>query len=214
MRLRFGDVTFDSGRRSVFRGPQAVHLSPKAFRLLELLLSKRPDAIAKSEILDTVWPDAVVNEGSLAALVKDLRRALGDGAEEPSFLRTVHGFGYAFDGDVHEVPDGAPASRRHVLVWGTQELPLKDGENVLGRERTAGVWVGHASVSREHARLVVSGDKAEVEDLGSKNGTWLGSRRVEGRVALADGDEVRAGEVHLLYRGPAAKVSGATKSAR
>lgn len=214
MRLRFGDVTFDSGRRSVFRGPQAVHLSPKAFRLLELLLSKRPNAIPKAEILETVWPDSVVSEGSLAALVKDLRRAVGDGAEEPTFLRTVHGFGYAFDGEVHEIPDGAPASRRHVLAWGTQEMPLGEGENVLGRERTAGVWVGHASVSREHARLVVFGDKAEIEDLGSKNGTWLGSRRVEGRVPLADGDEVRVGEVRLLYRGPAAGLSGVTKSAR
>jgi DNA-binding winged helix-turn-helix (wHTH) protein len=214
MRLRFGDVTFDSGRRSLFRGPQAIHLSPKAFRLLELLLSKRPDAVSKAEILETVWPDVVVNEGSLAALVKDLRKAIGDGAEEPAFLRTVHGFGYAFDGEVHEVAGGAPLSKRHVLVWGTQEMPLGEGESVLGRERTAGVWVGHASVSREHARLVVSGDEAVIEDLGSKNGTWLGSRRVECRVPLADGDEIRVGEVRLLYRGPAAGLSGVTKSAR
>jgi DNA-binding winged helix-turn-helix (wHTH) protein len=214
MRLRFGDVTFDSGRRSVYRGPQAVHLSPKAFRLLELLLSKRPDAVSKAEILETVWPDAVVNEGSLAALVKDLRKALGVGAEESSSLRTVHGFGYAFDADVHEVPEGAPASRRHVLVWGNQEMALREGENVLGRDRSAAVWVGHPSVSREHARLVVAGDRADVEDLKSKNGTWLGSRRVEGRLPLADGDELRVGEVHLLYRGPAAGLSGVTKSAQ
>jgi len=214
MRLRFGDVTFDSGRRALFRGPRALHLSPKAFRLLELLLSKRPDAVSKAEILEKVWPDAVVSEGSLAVLVRDLRTAVGDGAQEPPFLRTIHGFGYAFDGDVHDVPDGVPASRRHVLVWGTQEMPLGEGENVIGRELAAGVWVGHASVSREHARLVVSGDKAGIEDLGSKNGTWLGSRRVEGHVPLADGDEIRVGEVHLLYRGPAAGLSGETKSAR
>ena len=77
-----------------------------------------------------------------------------------------------------------------------------------------GVWVGHASVSREHARLVVSGETAEIEDLGSKNGTWVGSRRVEGRLRLADGDEVRVGEVRLLYRGPASEFEGDTKSAR
>jgi DNA-binding winged helix-turn-helix (wHTH) protein len=214
MRLRFGDVTFDSGRRSAFRGPQSVHLSPKAFRLLELLLLKRPNAVSKAEILETVWPDAVVNEGSLAALVKDVRKALGDGAEGPSFLRTVHGFGYAFDGDVHEISSGASASKRHTLVWGTQEMPLSAGDNVVGRERTAGVWVGHPSVSRAHAQIAVHGEQAFVEDLGSKNGTWLGSRRVEGSVALTDGDEIRVGEVRLLYRGPAAGLSGVTKSAR
>ncbi len=155
-----------------------------------------------------------MNEGSLAALVKDVRKVLGYGAEESSLLRTVHGFGYAFDGEVHEVPDGAAASRRHVLVWGTQEMPLTEGENLLGRERSSSVWVGHASVSREHARLVVSGEKAEIEDLESKNGTWLGSRRVEGRLRLADGDEIRVGEVRLLYRGPDSGASGVTKSAR
>jgi DNA-binding winged helix-turn-helix (wHTH) protein len=214
MRLRFGDVTFDSGRRSVFRGPQSVHLSPKAFRLLELLLSKRPDAVPKAEILESVWPDAVVSEGSLAALVKDVRKALGDSAEEPSFLRTVHGFGYAFDADIHEVPEGAPASGHHILVWGNQEMALREGKNTIGRERSAGVWVGHPSISRAHARIVVEGKQAGIEDLGSKNGTWLGSRRVERRVPLADGDEIRVGEVRLLYRGPAAGLSGVTKSAR
>lgn len=214
MRLRFGDVTFDTGRRALFRGPRRVHLSPKAFRLLEVLLSKRPNAVSKEEILEAVWPDVVVTEGSLAALVKDVRKALGGGAEDSPFLRTVHGFGYAFDGEVEEAPGGAPAERRHVLVWGNQEMPLAEGENVLGRERSAGVWVGHASVSREHARIAVAGERAEVEDLKSKNGTWLGSRRVENRLALADGDEVRVGEVRLLYRGPASGLSGETKSAR
>ena len=214
MRLRFGDVTFDLGRRSLFRGPQAVRLSPKAFRLLELLLSKRPNAVSKVEILDSVWPEAVVSEGSLAALVKDIRKALGGSADESPFLRTVHGFGYAFDGDVHEVSDRGTASARHHLVWGTQEIPLGDGKSVLGRVRSADVWVGHPSVSREHARLVVSGDTAEIEDLGSKNGTWLGNRRVEASVPLADGDEIRFGEVHILYRGPATELSGPTKDAR
>jgi DNA-binding winged helix-turn-helix (wHTH) protein len=214
MRLRFGDVTLDSGRRALFRGPQPVHLSPKAFRLLEFLLSKRPNAVSKSEIQEAVWPDVVVTEGSLAALMKDLRKALGDSSEEPSFLRTVNGFGYAFDGAVHEIPDDAPAPHRHVLVWGTQEMPLAEGENLLGREPSADLWVGHPSISREHARIVVKGERAEIEDLSSKNGTRLGGRRVEGRLPLTDGDEIRVGEVRLLYRGPAAGLSGETKTAR
>ena len=214
MRLRFGNVTFDTGRRALFRGPRRVHLSPKAYRLLDLLLSKRPNAVSKEEILEAVWPDVVVTEGSLAALVKDVRKALGGGADDAPFLRTVHGFGYAFDGDVGEAPEGAPAARRHALVWGNQEMPLAEGENVVGRERTAAIWVGHASVSREHARIVVNGERAEVEDLKSKNGTWLGSRRVEGRAGLENGDELKVGEIRLLYRGPASGLSGATRSAR
>jgi len=61
--------------------------------------------------------------------------------------------------------------------------------------------VAHPSISREHARLIVTGERAEIEDRSSKNGTWLRNSRVEGRVTLADGDEVRVGEVRLLYRG-------------
>jgi DNA-binding winged helix-turn-helix (wHTH) protein len=214
MRLRFGDVTFDSGRRALFRGPRPVHVSPKAFQLLELLLSKRPNAVPKEEILEALWPDVVVTEGSLAALMKDLRKALGDGAGELVSIRTVHGFGYAFDGAVREVPDGAPAPHRHLLVWGTQEMPLVEGENLLGREPAADLWVAHPSISREHARIVVAGEKAEIEDRSSKNGTWLANRRVERRVALTDGDEIRVGEVRLLYRGPASALLEKTKSAR
>jgi DNA-binding winged helix-turn-helix (wHTH) protein len=214
MRLRFGDVTFDSGRRALFRGPRPVHVSPKAFQLLELLLSNRPNAVSKTEIMETLWADVVVTEGSLAALVKDLRKALGDRAGDHISIRTVHGFGYAFDGAVREVPDGVPAPHRHVLVWGTQEMPLVEGENLLGREPAADLWVAHPSISREHARLIVTGERAEIEDRSSKNGTWLRNSRVEGRVTLADGDEVRVGEVRLLYRGPATGLSERTKSAR
>ncbi len=214
MRLRFGDVTFDPGRRAVFRGPQLVHLPSKAFRLLEFLLSRRPDAVSKEEIFEAVWPEVVVSEGSLATLVKDLRKALGDGAGGTAWLRTVHGYGYAFDAPVREAPEAAPSAHRHVLVWGARELELSEGENSLGREPSALAWVGHPSVSREHARLIVTGEMAEIEDLGSKNGTWLGSRRAEGRVPLADGDEIRVGEVRLVYRGPASGISSATKTAR
>jgi DNA-binding winged helix-turn-helix (wHTH) protein len=214
MRLRFGDGTFDSGRRLLVRGPQRIHLSPKAFQLLEFFLSKRPNAVSKAEIQEAVWADVAVTEGSLAALVKDLRKALGDSSEEPSLLRTVHGFGYAFDGAVREIPEGAPASHRHVLVWGIQEMSLVEGGNLLGRELSADLWVGHPSISREHARLFVTGERAEIEDLSSKNGTWLGGRRVEGRLALTDGDEIRVGEVRLLYRGPASALSPETKTAR
>src|ERR1039458_10303669 len=122
MKVRFGDVTFDGGRRAVFRGPMTVPFSPKAFMLLELLLSRRPDAVSKAEILESVWPDTHVSEGSLTTLVKDLRKALGESPGETAWIRTVFGFGYAFDGAACEVPEVDPAGKRHVLVWGRQEI--------------------------------------------------------------------------------------------
>jgi DNA-binding winged helix-turn-helix (wHTH) protein len=201
--LRFGDVTFDPGRRLVLRGPHPVPLTPRAWRLLELLLSRRPKALSKAEILEAVWPETFVTEGSLSALVKDLRKALGEDARSPSYIRTVFGFGYAFEAPVHEVAPAEPSAARHALVWSGTEIRLAEGPNLIGREPPAAVVIPHPSVSREHARIDVAGDRAVLEDLGSKNGTWRGETRVAGPTPLVEGDELRLGAVRLTYRGPA-----------
>ncbi|MBK6407604.1 MAG: winged helix-turn-helix domain-containing protein [Holophagales bacterium] len=131
MRLRIGDLSFDVGRRLLHRGPEEVHLSPKAFQLLALLLARRPDAVSKSEIQGSLWPGSSASDGHLAAIVCEVRHALGAGAEGATRVRTVHGFGYAFEGPVQETPD----LLRHVLVRGRQEVGLVPGGNLLGRER-------------------------------------------------------------------------------
>ncbi len=210
--LRFGDVTFVPGRRLVLRGQRPVHLEPRAWRLLELLLSCRPNALSKAEILEAVWPGTFVTEGSLSALVKDLRKALGEDARSPAFVRTVFGYGYAFEGTVHEVVPVAPSAARHALVWGRTEVRLADGLNLIGREPPAGVVIAHPSVSREHARIEVDGDHAFIEDLGSKNGTWRGEIRLGARTTLADGDDLRIGAVWVTYRGPAVEGRGETET--
>jgi DNA-binding response OmpR family regulator len=60
-----------------------IHLSPKAFDLLALLVQQRPDAIAKGDIHRRLWPETFVSDGSLAVLVAELRGALGDNASNP-----------------------------------------------------------------------------------------------------------------------------------
>lgn len=200
MRLRFGEMTFDGGRRLLLRGPEVVHVSPKAFQLLELLLVRRPEAVSKAEIQEVLWPRTFVSETNLPALVNEVRNALGDHARGPGLIRTVHGFGYAFEARVHEDGPVEPAEFRHVLLWGSAEIVLPQGASIVGRERAADVWIGHPSVSREHARITVEGAEAFLEDLGSRNGTLRGSEPVRQRVALADGDELRLGNVLLVYR--------------
>ena len=210
--LRFGDVTFDPGRRLVLRGQRPVHLEPRAWRLLELLLSCRPKALSKAEILEAVWPGTFVTEGSLSALVKDLRKALGEDARSPTYIRTVFGFGYAFEAPVHEMEATTPSELRHALVWSGTELRLAEGPNLVGREPPAHVVIPHPSVSREHARIAVAGSRAVLEDLGSKNGTWRGEMRVAGPTPLVDGDELKLGAVRLTYRGPAVAGPGDTET--
>lgn len=211
MRLRFGDATFDGDGRRVLRGGEPVHLTPKAYALLALLLEKRPAAVSRLAIQEALWPAVFVTEGNIDSLVKEVRRALGDDHGPHALIRTVHGFGYAFDAAVEE--ERAPAAPvRHVLVWGVQTFHLAEGENVLGRVREAAVWLGHESVSRAHARVTVRGNFAEILDLGSRNGTFVGGERVREPLLLRDGDEIALGCVRVAYRFFDASPSTATKS--
>lgn len=214
MPIRFGDVDVDLEARRVVRAGTPAKLSPKAFEFLALLVAARPRAISKQEILERVWPKTFVSEGNLAALVNEIRRALGETARCPRFLRTVHGFGYAFDAPPEAGPEPAAQTRHTVVLDGGEEVSLHEGENLAGRDRGAEIWLGDSSVSRRHARFVVEGSRVRLEDLDSKNGTRRNGHPVAGVVALADGDEIRCGHVVLRYRDLSAPSQGSTRTTR
>ena len=88
----------------------------------------------------------------------------------------------------------------HMLRLGNDEHRLNQGENLVGREPTAQLFLSSASVSRRHAIITVSGDRATLTDLGSKNGTFIGDQPVVDEVLLADGTIVRFGSVEVLYK--------------
>lgn len=74
-----------------------------------------------------------MTEGSLAVLVNTIRGAIGKSPDGTDWIRTVHGFGYAFDGAVGEVREGAPATHRQVVFSGTQDMELSEGSNLMAR---------------------------------------------------------------------------------
>jgi DNA-binding winged helix-turn-helix (wHTH) protein len=202
MRVRFGDIILDSDSRQLVRGSTPVHLSPKAFDVLCHLVGRRPSAVTKSELFELVWPGTFVVEANLTVLVTELRRALADDAHAPRFIRTVHKHGYAFCGDVSDIAPRPAAgdALRTWLVWNERVLPLAEGENVIGRDPSCGVWLDQPGVSRRHARVVVSDGSAEIEDLGSKNGTFVSDTAITGRRQLCDADVIQLGSVDLKYR--------------
>ena len=201
MRVRFGPCLFDGGARDLRRDGVPQPLSPKAFQFLELLLQERPRAIAKQEIHERLWPDSFVSDSSLARLAAEVRSALGDDAKAPRLLRTIHRFGYAFCAEViaePAAPGASPAACR--LVWAERHIPLALGENLLGRASDARVVIDLARVSRHHARIVVGDGRAVLEDLGSKNGTFLRGQPLDAPAELADGDEICIGPAVLVFR--------------
>jgi len=200
MKLSFEDCVLDLDTREVRRGGRPIPLSPKAFALLEVLALKRPKAISKAEIHGALWPDTFVSETNLANLVVELRAALGDDAHAPRIVRTVPRFGYSFCGHAREEnresPEaGVAAGTEYLLIWGRRQITLVPGENLIGRDPTAAVWINDESVSRRHARILIDQDGARLEDLGSKNGTFLRGRALSAPAHLEEGDEFSLGEV-------------------
>ena len=203
MRVRFGTFVLDPGTRELLRGDASVALSPKAFELLRILVANRPKAMAKSDLQERLWPNTFVVEKNLANLISEIRNAIGDEPSNPQFIRTVHRFGYAF----RETLQGARISRRathageisFIVKWVGGRVRLDEGEHILGRDPDAQILLDSPGVSRRHARLTVMADRAMIEDLGSKNGTFVGDVRVEGSRALGDGDTIGVGSARLTF---------------
>jgi DNA-binding winged helix-turn-helix (wHTH) protein len=213
MRLTFGDFVFDRDTREVTRKGRPLTISPKAFKLLDLLIECRPRAVSTADIRARLWPDVHVSGANLGNLVVELRSAMADDARKPRVIRTVARFGYAFIAPVE--PEGSrvgtePEARRvgYRLVWGRREIALEPGDNLIGRDREAVVWIDDESVSRRHARISIGDGGVSIEDLGSKNGTYVGGRRLKEPVPIRDRDVVKIGPASLTL-----KRTGPTRSA-
>lgn len=199
----FGEYALDEARRELLHRGAPVHLTPKAYELLRLLLERRPAAVSKAEIHDRIWPGTFVSDVNLATLVFEIRTAVGDDPQAPRYIRTVRGFGYAICDGVAEAPAApvalqqGPHSR---LIWGEREIALREGENILGRTPEAALWIDHGSVSRRHARLVLRGVEATLEDLGSRHGTFVEGVRIKAPTPLRDHSRIGLGSVSMVFR--------------
>ena len=205
MTIQFADYVLDVDARTVCRDSAAIHLSPKAFELLAALIEHRGRALSKTELLEMVWPDVFVSDGSLARVVREIREALGDSPHDSRIIRTVHRYGYAFAAVVlRRSPFGLPvADRERPACWltgRTRTFRLAEGEHMVGREPGVTVWLDSPRVSRRHARILVDNARATIEDLDSKNGTFVRDVRLTAPALLEAGDAIGIGPFSLVFR--------------
>jgi DNA-binding winged helix-turn-helix (wHTH) protein len=204
VQFRFGPFTLDGESRQLLRGTDALHVSPKAFELLKVLVETRPRAVSKGELHERLWPKTFVSDANLAILIAEIRGALDDDARAPRFVRTLHGFGYAFSDNAVEVTRAeaqpSPGGVSYWLIWRKRKFALAEGENLAGRSPEAAVWVDVPGVSREHARVTIQRGGATLEDLGSRNGTFRAGERISAPVSLRDGDQIQLGPVLMTFR--------------
>lgn len=203
-----GDWLVQPSLNSLTRGSESRRLEPKIMDVLVCLCERAGAVVQKSFIIDTVWATRFVCESVLSRAIAEIRTSLGDSARTPRYIATISKRGYRVVAPVRACSpsQSEPTSTGPVfaLVLGDRELPLDQGEWVLGRAFDAGVRIDAGTVSRHHARVVVSGAHATIEDLGSKNGTAVRGERISTVTELHDGDEVFLGSVSLVVRSIAA----------
>ena len=207
----FDGFVLDRARRLLTREGEVLHLTPKAFDLLSLLVDQAPRVVPKSELHERLWKETFVSDATLVGVVKELRRVLDDRSSDRPIIRTAHRVGYAFCREVGGSKPAGPVLAHWVIV-DQRRIMLQAVENMIGRDPASTVCLDSAAVSRRHACIVIDSQGVRLRDLGSKNGTTIGDRAVVGESSLRDGDVINIGPSRLVYRTSAAGATTETPS--
>ncbi|MFW5693109.1 MAG: winged helix-turn-helix domain-containing protein, partial [Thermoguttaceae bacterium] len=141
MRYRFGPFELDP-RSGVLRGPEGEQsLRKQTCRLLQVLLERAPEVLDRDTLLDLAWGRTALSPNVLPQAISELRQALGDQAQSPRYIETLHRRGYRVICPVETVaeprpaagsptsaasPSAVPAARRpdinRALAWGSLGL--------------------------------------------------------------------------------------------
>jgi DNA-binding winged helix-turn-helix (wHTH) protein len=215
--FRFGEFELDLAAYTLRRTNQRIKLEKIPMEVLVLLVRRPGILVNRAEIQTALWGSNVFveHDSAINTAVRKIRRALGDDAENPRFVETVVGKGYRFiatlqphgaDAGVEgsDVDAGAKSSDRlhrglpnYLLTRGKRNFVLEQGENLLGRDPRTRVYVDHPSVSRRHARISIDSTAAILEDLKSRNGTFLDGRRIETPTEIHHGAIIGLGPITL-----------------
>ena len=176
---------------------QIVRLRPRAMDVLACLALEAGKLASKQILIDAVWRTEFVSDHALTQVIAELRAALGDDARNPSYIENIPRRGYRLVAIVTPVAASVPPAHDVYLPFKLQgeggDHSLNHGPNVIGRTTDADISIDRTEVSRCHARIVVAGTTATIEDLGSKNGTYLNGERLQQPALLANGDEIWIG---------------------
>jgi len=201
--VRFGPFEVNFATGELRKKGMRMALQPQPFEVLSMLLEQPGTLVTRDQLGGRLWPgDLFVDvDHGLNKAINKLRAVLDDAGASPRFVETLPRRGYRFIAPVTSVrassDDGRSASR---FICDGRTIPLAFGTHIIGRDEAAEISSDSKTLSRRHARLVLTAEAAVLEDLGSKNGTRVNGATLRGSVMLADGDEVEAGVLRLIFR--------------
>jgi len=202
--FKLGDWLVEPMLDRMSRGEQIVRLRPRAMDVLACLALQAGELASKQQLIDAVWRTEFVSEHALTQVIAELRAALGDNARNPSYIENIPRRGYRLVASLTPIESTEPAATGLSLPFRLEgeeaEFSLAQGTNLIGRTADSVVLIDRTEVSRCHARIVVEGTAATLEDLGSKNGTYLNGQRIRQPTMLTDGDEIWIGRSVARFR--------------
>lgn len=200
--LQFGAFELDVTAFELRRAGTRVHLEKIPMEVLVLLAEHAGALVDRDRIQAALWDPRVFvdRDAAINTAIRKIRRALEDDAGGPRFVETVVGKGYRFVAPVAR--PGAPTSTAptgYCVTRGPDSFTLHTGDNLLGRDPAARVRLDHPSVSRRHARICIAAARATIEDLNSRNGTFVGGRRIDAATEIGDGTIIGIGPIALRF---------------
>ena len=140
----FGDLKLDVERRELHRGDDAIKLTRLSFAMLQLLVEAAPRLLSHDEVIDGVWgADRVITPENLSQRLTQLRKALGDDVQNPSYIESVHGQGLRLIPDVRRVPHASDAALESASQDARQESRSKPE---VAARRPLAPWIGAAAL--------------------------------------------------------------------
>jgi DNA-binding winged helix-turn-helix (wHTH) protein len=217
--FHLGDWMVEPTLDRISRDGREVRLRPRAMDVLTVLALASGKLVSKRDLMDEVWRTEFVGEHALTQVIAELRAALGDNARSPSFIENIPRRGYRLVADVMPVADSSASTRGATMPFkletDTGNRPLPQGSTVIGRTEEADICIDKTEVSRCHAMITVQGITAIIEDLGSKNGTYVNGRQIDGPTTLNNGDEIWIGRsvarLRFLIEGEPTKTETSVK---
>jgi DNA-binding winged helix-turn-helix (wHTH) protein/tetratricopeptide (TPR) repeat protein len=154
----FGKYRLDLTNECLWQGARAISLRPKAFAVLKVLLEHPGQLVNKQQVLDTVWPGTFVGDAVLKDSIRQLREALQDDAESPSYIETAHRRGYRFIAKLSSEP--APDSASQFVSNPAPATASATADPVLGRDAELAKmrgWLDRA-VAGERQTIFITGE--------------------------------------------------------
>src|SRR5271169_743707 len=174
-KLRFDPFELSIGERVLRRDAEVLPLGSRALDILIYLAGHPGEVISKQELIDHVWSDVTVEEGSIRVHVSAIRKALGDGQFGNRYIANIKGRGYSFVGTVVSLADG-PESRnaktrhrgrlpeRPIMMIG-RETVVSEVSDKLRDERFVTLF-GPGGIGKTTIALAVG--RAVAEEFGGK----------------------------------------------